>query len=224
MAYRGGRAPTRHGAGKAWCGGAVHPRVRAHPGRPRHRCVQVRGRRAPGRQPPAPTPPCTPEPESVRTPPPPHAAAALRARARWRPGRLVGARLLVHVRRRNGPAHVTPARRGRNGSRQASNSGIPPRGEGRRLAGGQRVKRGARDRGGRGRRKKEAVRVAWFFIPTDRVESARSGTGLPVRFGREPDGNRTNSNLNSNHAVESGPTGIPDRFDRFPVVETKKLN
>jgi hypothetical protein len=63
-----------------------------------------------------------------------------------------------------------------------------------------------------------------FFIPTDRTEPARSGTGLLVRFGREPAGNRTNSNLNSNHAVQSGPTGIPDRFDRFPVVETKKPN
>jgi hypothetical protein len=191
MAYRGGRAPTRHGAGKAWCGGAVHPRVRAHPGRPRHRCVQVRGRRAPGRQPPAPTPPCMPEPESVRTPPPPHAAAALRARARWRPGRLVGARLLVHVRRRNGPAHVTPARRGRNGSRQASNSGIPPRGEGRRLAGGQRVKRGARDRGGAGAKKEGSCAGGMVFYP-DRPSrigevryrftgSVRSGTG------RKPD-------------------------------------
>jgi hypothetical protein len=64
-----------------------------------------------------------------------------------------------------------------------------------------------------------------FFIPTDRTEPVRSGTGLPVRFGREPVGNRTNSNLNSNHAVQSGPTGIPtgmtgipDRFDRFPVI------
>jgi hypothetical protein len=54
-----------------------------------------------------------------------------------------------------------------------------------------------------------------FFIPTDRIEPARSGTG------REPVGNRTNSNLNSNHAVQSGPTGISDRFDRCPVVEKK---
>jgi hypothetical protein len=60
-----------------------------------------------------------------------------------------------------------------------------------------------------------------FFIPTDRIEPARSGTGLPVRFGREPAGNRTNSNLNSNHVVQSGPTGIPDWF---PVVETKRPN
>jgi hypothetical protein len=73
--------------------------------------------------------------------------------------------------------------------------------------------------------------LAGFFLPTDRTEPARSGTGLPVRFGREPVGNRTNSNLNSNHVVQSGPTGIPtgligipDRFDRFPVVETKKPN
>jgi hypothetical protein len=76
-----------------------------------------------------------------------------------------------------------------------------------------------------------AVMAAGFFIPTDRTEPARSGTSLPVRFGREPVGNRTNSNLNSNHAVQSGLTGIPTRltgipkrFDRFPVDETKKPN
>jgi hypothetical protein len=39
------------------------------------------------------------------------------------------------------------------------------------------------------------------------TEPARSGTGLLVRFGREPTGNRTNSNFDSNHAVQSGPTG-----------------
>jgi hypothetical protein len=69
---------------------------------------------------------------------------------------------------------------------------------------------------------------AGFFIPTDRTEPARSGTGLPVRFGREPVGNRTNSNLNSNNAVQSGPTGIPTILtgipDRFPVVEKKRIS
>jgi hypothetical protein len=55
-----------------------------------------------------------------------------------------------------------------------------------------------------------------FFIPT---EPARSGTGLPFWFGRELARNRMNSNLNSNHAVQSGPTvipivtGVPDRFE-----------
>jgi hypothetical protein len=58
--------------------------------------------------------------------------------------------------------------------------------------------------------------VSRFFIPTDRAEPARSGTGLPVRFGREPVGNRTNSNSNSNHAVQTGPTGIPAGLTGIP--------
>jgi hypothetical protein len=52
--------------------------------------------------------------------------------------------------------------------------------------------------------------------PTDRTEPARSGTGLPVRFGREPAGNRANSNLNSNRVVQSVRTGIPTGLSGIP--------
>jgi hypothetical protein len=74
---------------------------------------------------------------------------------------------------------------------------------------------GGKGVGARGRRRESPG----FFIPT---EPARSGTGLPFWFGRELAGNRMNSNLNSNHAVQSGPTGIPIGLtgipDRFEFV------
>jgi hypothetical protein len=59
--------------------------------------------------------------------------------------------------------------------------------------------------------------VAGLTEPTDRTEPARSGTGLPVRFGREPVGYRANANLNSKRVVQTVRTGIPTGLSGIPV-------
>jgi hypothetical protein len=55
-----------------------------------------------------------------------------------------------------------------------------------------------------------------FFILTDRTEPARTDTGLPVQFGREPD----------EFKFEFKPRSTigSDRFDQFPVVEKNRIS